>query len=361
MLGYVARRLGLVVPTLFGIFLLNFVIVQLAPGGPVERLIAEFESSESDLAARMGGSEPIAGETFEPQGPYRGNERLSPEILKEIEKQFGFDKPLGERFLGTLVRYAQFDFGDSYFKGKPVADLVIERLPVSISLGLWSTLLIYLIAVPLGIAKAVRRGTRFDVGTSFVVLVCHAVPGFLFAVFLLVVFAGGRFLDWFPLRGLVSENWSDLSWPARIVDYLWHITLPTLAMAIGGFAALALLTRNAFLDEISKLYVTAARGRGASPKRILWRHVFRNAMLIVISGLPGALIGALLTGALFIEVIFSLDGLGLLGFEAALDRDYPIMFGTLFTFTLLGLLINLVSDLAYVAVDPRIDFEAKRR
>lgn len=359
---YIAKRLGLIIPTLLGIMVLNFFIIQVAPGGPVERLLLELSGGASEVQERLGGpfasNEGNAG--ADPSLPYRGAERLRPEFVKEIERMFGFDKPIAERFLITMGRLLVFDFGNSFFRGEPVMKLVLERLPVSISLGLWSTLLIYLIAVPLGIARAVRRGTRFDLWSGIGVLVCHAIPGFLFAILLIVFFAGGRFLNWFPLGGLVSEDWASLSLPAQVIDYFWHMALPTLALTVGGFAALAMITRNSFLEEIGKLYTTAARARGATPRRVLWGHVFRNAMLIVISGLPGALLGILLTGALFIEVIFSLDGLGLLGFEAALNRDYPVMFGTLFVFTLLGLLVNLLSDLAYVWIDPRIDFEGRR-
>lgn len=363
MIRYIAKRLALILPTLLGIMVLNFVIIQIAPGGPVERLLLELSGGGSEVQARLG--QPMAAEDTnaadDPSLPYRGAEQLPPELVKEVERMFGFDRPLHERFFETMGRLLTFDFGTSFFRNEPVTKLVLERLPVSISLGLWSTLLIYLIAVPLGIARAVRRGTRFDLWSGVVVLVCHAIPGFLFAIFLIVFFAGGRFLNWFPLRGLVSENWASLPWPAQIADYFWHMALPILALTIGGFAALAMITRNAFLEEIGKLYTATARARGAGPRRVLWGHVFRNAMLVVISGLPGALLGILLTGALFIEVMFSLDGLGLLGFEAALNRDYPVMFGSLFVFTLLGLLVNLISDLVYVGVDPRIDFEARAR
>lgn len=363
MIRYIAQRLALIVPTLIGIMVLNFFIIQLAPGGPVERLLLELSGGGSEVSARLGGEleNDDTNPAADPSLPYRGAERLRPEFVKEVERMFGFDKPILERFLSTMGRLMTFDFGRSFFKNEPVVDLVLDRLPVSISLGLWSTLLIYLIAVPLGIARAVRRGSRFDLWSGIGVLVCHAIPGFLFAILLIVFFAGGRFLNWFPLRGLVSENWESLSLLGQVGDYFWHMALPTLALTIGGFAALAMITRNAFLEEIGKLYTTAARARGAMPRRVLWGHIFRNAMLIVVSGLPGALLGILLTGALFIEVIFSLDGLGLLAFEAALNRDYPVMFGTLFVFTLLGLLVNLVSDLVYVGIDPRIDFEGRGR
>lgn len=358
MIGYIVQRLLLIAPTLLGVMLLNFFIIQIAPGGPVERMIAQISGEASDLEARLGDGFSSDNSANDPDLPYRGAERLRPELIEEIKKMYGFDKPIERRFFETMGRLVQLDLGASFFRKERVVDLVIERLPVSISLGLWSTLLIYLVSIPLGIARAVRNGSRFDIWSGVVVLTCHAIPAFLFAVFLLVIFAGGRFLDWFPLQGLVSENWRDLSFVELVGDYFWHMALPTAALTVGGFAALTILTRNAFLEEIAKLYVIAARARGASPRRVLWRHIFRNAMLVVISGLPAALIGILLAGALFIEVIFSLDGLGLLGFEAALNRDYPVMFGTLYVFTLIGLLVNLVSDLLYVAIDPRIDFSA---
>jgi len=284
---------------------------------------------------------------------------LDPAFIADLERQFGFDKPPHERFLLMLGNYVRFDFGNSFFRGRPVVDLVIEKLPVSISLGLWSTLLIYLISVPLGIVKAVRDGTRFDAWTSGAVIVGNAVPGFLFAILLIVVFAGGRYLDWFPLRGLTSDNWSDLSWPMRIIDYFWHMTLPVLALVIGGFAGLTMLTKNSFMDQIHQQYVTTARAKGLTERQVLYGHVFRNAMLIVIAGFPAAFIGMLFTGALLIEVIFSLDGIGLLGFESVMYRDYPVVFGTLFFFTLLGLLMHILSDVVYTLVDPRIDFERR--
>jgi microcin C transport system permease protein len=290
---------------------------------------------------------------------YRGAQGLDPEFIKSLEKQFGLDQPLWKRFVLMMSNYLRFDFGNSYFRDKSVASLVLEKMPVSISLGIWTTLLVYLISIPLGIAKAVRDGSRFDVWTSGVVIAGNAVPSFLFAILLVVVFAGGRYFAWFPLRGLVSENWHDLAWPARILDYLWHMALPVTAMVIGGFASLTILTKNSFLEEIHKQYVVTARAKGLDERRVLYGHVFRNAMLIVIAGFPAAFIGVLFTGALLIEVIFSLDGLGLLGFEAALNRDYPVMFATLYFFTLMGLLLGLVGDLTYMLVDPRIDFESR--
>jgi len=369
MLAYITRRLFLVVPTLLGIMIVNFAIVQVAPGGPVERLIAEITGSGVEATARIGGgtgSEVGAGErnTSGPvdtgtTGKYRGAQGLDPEFIKEIERQFGFDKPAHVRFGIMLRSYVTFDFGQSFFRDRDVVDLIVEKLPVSISLGLWTTLLVYLISIPLGIAKAVRDGTRFDVWTSGVVIVGNAIPGFLFAILLIVVFAGGRYLDWFPLRGLVSNDWHDLSWPMRILDYFWHLALPILSLVIGGFAGLTMLTKNSFLDQINQQYVVTARAKGLAEKRVLYGHVFRNAMLIVIAGFPGAFIGVLFTGALLIEVIFSLDGLGLLGFEAVIDRDYPIMFASLYFFTLLGLILGIIGDITYMLVDPRIDFESR--
>ncbi len=370
MLAYIVRRLLLVIPTLFGIMVVNFIIVQVAPGGPVERLIAEIAGSGVEATARIGGgsgsevgagernaSGPAAGDGT--TGKYRGAQGLDPDFIKEIERQFGFDKPAHVRF-GIMIRsYVTFDFGQSFFRDRDVVDLVIEKLPVSISLGLWTTLLVYFISIPLGIAKAVRDGTRFDIWTSGVVIIGNAIPGFLFAILLIVLFAGGRYLDWFPLRGLVSDDWHDLTWPMRILDYFWHLTLPIISLVIGGFAGLTMLTKNSFLDQINQQYVVTARAKGLAENRVLYGHVFRNAMLIVIAGFPAAFIGILFTGALLIEVIFSLDGLGLLGFEAVIDRDYPIMFASLYFFTLLGLVLGIVGDITYMLVDPRIDFETR--
>ena len=366
MFAYILRRLALIPLTLFGIIAINFAIVQVAPGGPVERMLAQIKGTAVEATARIsgaGGSE-IASASRQPsssggESRYRGARGLDPEFIKEIERQFGFDKPAHERFFRMVLDYLRFDLGESYYRDREVLDLVIDKLPVSISLGVWSTLIIYLISVPLGIAKAVRDGSRFDVATSSVVIVGYAVPAFLFAILLIVVFAGGRYLDWFPLRGLVSDHWDALSWPDRILDYFWHLTLPVTSMVIGGFAALTMLTKNSFLEEINKQYVVTARAKGLSERRVLYGHVFRNAMLLVIAGFPAALVSMLFTGALLIEVIFSLDGLGLLGFEAVINRDYPVMFGTLYIFGLIGLLLKLVSDLTYHLVDPRIDFETR--
>ncbi len=368
MAAYILRRLLLMIPTLFGIILLNFFIVQLAPGGPVEQMIAKLQGMDTSATTRFtGGGSDVAATSQQAQnlssssgsGKYRGAQGLDPEFIASLEKQFGFDKPAGERFWLMLKNYLRFDFGDSYFQDKKVVDLVLEKMPVSISLGLWTTLLIYLISIPLGIKKAMRDGSPFDVWTSGVIVVGYAVPGFLFAIMLIVLFAGGTYLDWFPLRGLMSDNWEELSWPARILDYFWHLALPVTAMVISGFAGLTILTKNSFLEEINKQYVLTARAKGLGERYILYRHVFRNAMLIVIAGFPAALMGIFLTGSLLIETIFSLDGLGLLGFESALNRDYPVMFGTLYIFTLLGFVIKLVSDLMLTWVDPRIDFQSQ--
>ena len=367
MLAYIVRRLLLIVPTLFGIMLVNFVIIQAAPGGPVEQTLARIKGTAGEATARVGGGAggdvatgqaPRAG-TGDTTSQYRGARGMDPELIRQLEKMYGFDRPPGERFVKMLRSYLVLDFGQSFFRDRPVLGLVLEKLPVSISLGLWTSVVIYLISIPLGVAKAVRDGSAFDVWTSAAVIVGYAIPGFLFAILLVVVFAGGSFLDWFPLRGLVSPGWRDLSWPQKILDYLWHMALPVAALVIGGFAGLTMLTKNAFLEELGKQYVITARAKGLSGPRVLYGHVFRNSMLLVIAGFPAALIGILFTGALLIEVIFSLDGLGLLGFEAAINRDYPVMFGTLYIYTLISLVLNLASDLTYVAVDPRIDFERR--
>jgi microcin C transport system permease protein len=368
MLAYLVRRLLLIIPTLFGIMVLNFLIVQAAPGGPVEQVIARLQGMGANATQRIGGGgEENMQQMVKPgeqmvgggSSRYKGAQGLDPEFIKELEVQFGFDKPLWERFTIMIQKYAMFDFGKSYFRDQRVIDLVLQKLPVSISLGLWSTLLIYLISIPLGIKKAVKDGTPFDVWTSAAIIVGYAIPSFLFAVLLVVLFAGGRYFSWFPLRGIVSDNWADLGTLAQIGDYLWHMILPVTALVIGGFASLTMLTKNSFLDEINKLYVTAARAKGITEKKVLYGHVFRNAMLIVIAGFPAAFISILFTGSLLIEVIFSLDGLGLLGFESAINRDYPVMFGTLYFFTLLGLVMNIVGDITYTLVDPRIDFEKR--
>jgi len=364
MTAYIIRRLLLIVPTLLGIMVINFVVIQLAPGGPVEQAIAQLTGEGAQITERItragtGEALQVSTKAQDVTGRYRGAQGLDPEFIEELEKRFGFDKPMHERFVLMIGNYLVFDFGESFFRDRKVVDLVLEKMPVSISLGVWTTLLVYLISIPLGIAKAVRDGSRFDIWTSAAVVVGNAIPGFLFAVFLLVLFAGGSYLDWFPLSGLVSENWHELSWPDRILDYLWHMVLPISALVIGGFATLTMLTKNSFLDQVQQQYVTTARAKGLTERRVLYGHVFRNAMLIVIAGFPAAFISVLFTGSVLIEVIFSLDGLGLLGFEAAFARDYPVMFGTLYFFSLLGLLLGLAGDLMYTVIDPRIDFETR--
>jgi microcin C transport system permease protein len=365
--AYVLRRVLLMIPTLIGIMAITFVIVQFAPGGPVERVIAQLTGSEVSATARIsGGGGDFAGTGINQQGggdavmsKYRGAQGLDPEFIKSLEKQFGFDKPPLERFGLMIWNYARFDFGQSYFRDISVLDLIAEKLPVSISLGLWMTLLSYAISIPLGIRKAVRDGSRFDTWTSAVIIVGYAIPGFLFAILLIILFAGGSFLDWFPLRGLTSDNWSSLSWPAKIVDYFWHLVLPLTALSLSAFATTTLLTKNSFLDEIRKQYVMTARAKGLTERQVLYGHVFRNAMLLVIAGFPGAFVSSFFAGALLIETIFSLDGLGLLGFESVVGRDYPVVFATLYIFSLMGLVMRLVSDLTYTWIDPRIDFEKR--
>jgi microcin C transport system permease protein len=352
--AYLLRRLLLVIPTLFGIIAINFVVVQFAPGGPVEQVVAELRG-HSTMSVISGATSDMGV-----QGSYRGSSGLDPHVLDEIRKMFGFDKPPLTRFLDMVGGYLRFVFGRSFFRGRSVISLIASRLPVSVSLGAWSTLLIYVISIPLGVRKAVHDGSRFDIVTSAIVLVGYAVPSFLFAIMLVVLFAGGSYLHWFPLRGLTSEGSADWSVPARIVDYAWHMTLPIIAVVAGGFASLTMLTKNCFLEEIRKQYTVTARAKGASERRVLYGHVFRNAMLLIVAGFPQAFIGILFTSALLVEIVFSLNGLGQLGFEAAIQRDYPVMFGTLYIFTLLGLLMQIVGDLLYTVVDPRIDFEARR-
>jgi len=359
MLSYIARRIALMVPTLFGILLISFVIVQFAPGGPVERVISQLQNPNSGASDRVGGGSGGDSGAQSGDSSYRGAQGLDPAFIKELEKQFGFDKPAHERFAKMLSDYIRFDFGRSYFRDAPVLQLIKEKLPVSISLGLWMTLLSYAISIPLGIRKAVKDGSRFDTWTSAVVIVGYAIPGFLFAILLIVLFAGGSFWQVFPLRGLYSDNFSELSFFGKIVDYLWHIALPVTAMALGAFATSTLLTKNSFLDEIRKQYVLTARMKGLSERGVLYGHVFRNAMLIVIAGFPGAFVHALFAGSLLIETIFSLDGLGLLSFEAIVNRDYPVVFANLYIFSLIGLFVHLITDLTYTWVDPRIDFETR--
>ncbi len=371
MAAYIVRRLLLMIPTIFGIMAISFVVVQFAPGGPVEQVIAQLQGTDVSATARIGGTSggDLAGAGADTSGgsaaadsitsKYRGARGLDPEFIRELERQFGFDKPPLERFGLMLWNYLRFDFGESYFRDITVIDLIKEKMPVSISLGIWMTILAYAVSIPLGIRKAVKDGSRFDVWTSAIVVVAYAVPGFLFAIFLIVFFAGGTFFDWFPLRGLTSDNWSELSWPARIVDYFWHLALPLISMALAAFATTTLLTKNSFLDEIRKQYVVTARAKGLTEREVLYGHVFRNAMLIVIAGFPAAFIGVLFAGSLLIEMIFSLDGLGLLGFESVINRDYPVVFATLYIFSLLGLVVQLISDLTYTWIDPRIDFESR--
>jgi microcin C transport system permease protein len=357
MAAYILRRLLLIIPTLLGIIVINFVIIQAAPGGPVEQAIANLEGFKGGTG-RLGGSanEAASGDTSR----YRGGQGLDPELVKEIERMYGFDKPAPERLWIMIKHYAQLDFGDSFFRDAKVVDLIAEKMPVSVSLGLWSTLIMYLVSIPLGIAKATRHGSTFDVWTSSAIVIGYAIPAFLFAILLIVVFAGGSYWDWFPLRGLTSDDFAQLSWAGKVGDYFWHLALPITALVIGNFATMTLLTKNSFLDEIGKQYVITAKAKGLSNRRVLYGHVFRNAMLLVIAGFPSAFIGIFFTGSLLVEVIFSLDGLGLLSFESAMNRDYPVVFGSLFIFTLVGLLVKLIGDLTYSLVDPRIDFDSRK-
>lgn len=369
MTAYIIRRLLLVIPTLWAIVTINFFIIQLAPGGPVDQMIANMQGNQGSLMDRFVGSgqqelvSPSAGEgersSRTGDSAYRGARGLTEADIAAIEARFGFDKPIHVRYVEMLWNYLRFDFGESLFRGRTVVELIVERMPVSISLGLWSTLIIYLVSIPLGIRKAVKHSTPFDVWTSSVIFAANAIPSFLFAVLLIILFAGGSYFDWFPLRGLVSNNWDELSLLGKIGDYLWHMVLPVTALVIGGFAGLTMLTKNSFLDEIHKQYVLTARAKGCTEKKILYGHVFRNAMLIIIAGFPAAFISIFFTGALLIETIFSLDGLGLLGLESVLQRDYPVIFSTLYVFTLMGLLMGIISDLMYTWIDPRIDFEVR--
>ena len=360
--AYILRRLALIIPTLVGIMLLSFTVVQFAPGGPVEQIIAEITGQDSGDRLSGGNNEINtfdAGGTSDVSGRYRGAQGLDPEFIKKLEAQFGFDKPAYERFLTMMWNYARFDFGESFFRNESVINLIVEKMPVSISLGLWVMLLSYAISIPLGIRKAVKDGETFDTWTSGVLVIGYAVPGFLVAVLLLIMFAGSSFFQWFPSRGLTSDNWADLSTWGKIIDYFWHLTLPLIAIALGAFTTMTFLTKNSFLDEIRKQYVITARAKGLSERQVLYGHVFRNAMLLIIAGFPGAFISAFFSGSLLIEQVFSLDGLGLLGFESIINRDYPVVFATLYIFSLLGLVVNLVSDFLYTIVDPRIDFESR--
>lgn len=358
MLSYIFRRLILIVPTLIGIMCINFFLVQFVPGGPIEQIISDLEKNSSFLDSIGGGSQEVR--TSDGLESYKGSVGLPKDFIDELEAQFGFDKPLWERFFSMMYDYITFDFGDSYFRSISVIELIIEKMPVSISLGLWTTLLAYMISIPLGIRKALLDGSSFDNWTSTLIIIGYSIPGFLFAIFLLVLFAGGSYLQLFPIRGLVSSNFENMSFFGQIKDYFWHIALPVTASTVSAFATLTLLTKNSFLDEIKKQYVITARSKGLSDQRVLYGHVFRNAMLIIIAGFPGLFISVFFGSSLIIETIFSLDGLGRLGFEAAVSRDYPVVFGTLYIFGLLGLVVGLLSDLMYVWVDPRIDFEKRQ-
>lgn len=363
MAAYILRRLLLIVPTMLGIMAIAFVVIQFAPGGPVEKVIADLTGAAGGASDRVsGGAGDFSNQNLgdDLNSKYRGAQGLDPEFIKQLEAQFGFDKPPLQRFFIMVWDYLRFDFGDSFFRDVSIVDLILEKMPVSISLGIWLTLLQYGISIPLGITKAVNDGSKFDIWTSTVVVIGYAIPGFLFAIMLIVFFAGSEFFDWFPLRGLTSDNWEELSWFGKIIDYFWHLALPITALALAAFATTTFLTKNSFLDEIRKQYVVTARAKGLSERRVLYGHVFRNAMLIIIAGFPGAFITAFFTGSLLIEVIFSLDGLGLLGFESVLNRDYAVVFATLYIFSLMGLIVNLISDVAYMMIDPRIDFDARK-
>jgi microcin C transport system permease protein len=368
MTAYIARRILFMIPTIFGIMLVSFVVVQFAPGGPVERVIAQLSGADTGATSRISGSSSgefssrgagASGPQAEVNSKYRGAQGLDPAFIKSLEQQFGFDKPAYERFFIMLWNYVRFDFGKSYFRDVSVLQLISEKLPVSISLGVWMTLLSYLISIPLGIRKAVRDGSQFDIWTSGVIIVGYAIPGFLFAILLIILFAGGSFFQLFPLRGLVSDGWSQFPWWQKIFDYFWHLVLPIVSMGLAAFATMTLLTKNSFLEELRKQYVLTARAKGCSETQVLYGHIFRNAMLLVIAGFPAAFVSAFFAGALLIETIFSLDGLGLLSFESVLNRDYPVVFANLYIFALVGLVVNLISDLTYTWIDPRIDFETR--
>ncbi|MBY5986610.1 microcin C ABC transporter permease YejB [Roseovarius atlanticus] len=357
--AYIVRRLLLIIPTLIGIMIINFALVQFLPGGPVEQAIADIQGQGDVFGGFAGGEQDGAVTGNEGDSGYIGSQGLPPEFIAELEAQFGLDKPPLERFLTMLGNYATFDFGESYFRKIDVMDLVLEKMPVSITLGIWTMLLSYLVSIPLGIRKAVKDGSSFDTWTSGIIIAAYAIPAFLFGIMLLVLFAGGSYWQIFPLRGLTSDGWEELSVIGKVLDYLWHIVLPVTALSIGGFATLTILTKNSFLDEIKKQYVMTARAKGLTERRVLYGHVFRNGMLIVIAGFPGVFVSVFFTGSLLIETIFSLDGLGRLFFEAAIGRDYPVMFATLYLTTLIGLVVALIGDLTYVLIDPRIDFEKR--
>jgi microcin C transport system permease protein len=366
MTAYIVRRLLFMIPTVFGIMLVSFVVIQFAPGGPVERVISQLSGRDTGATSRISGSSGDfgsqgigSGAQGDMNSKYRGAQGLDPAFIKQLEKQFGFDKPAYERFFLMLWNYSRFDFGKSYFRDVSVIQLIKEKLPVSISLGVWMTLLSYLISIPLGIRKAVRDGSPFDVWTSGIIIIGYAIPGFLFAILLIVLFAGGSFFQIFPLRGLVSDGWSQFTWYHKIGDYFWHLTLPIISMGLASFATMTLLTKNSFLEELRKQYVLTARAKGCTERQVLYGHIFRNAMLIVIAGFPAAFVSAFFAGSLLIETIFSLDGLGLLSFESVLNRDYPVVFANLYIFALVGLVVNLISDLTYTWIDPRIDFESR--
>ncbi len=367
MVAYLIKRLLLVIPTLIGVLTITFILAQFAPGGPVERIMAQLTGTDAGATARFGGGSGGDGASARPTtagsegvgSKYRGSQGLDPKFIEDLKKQFGFDKPWYERYAKLVWDFARFDFGRSYYRDISVIELIKEKMPVSISLGIWMLLATYLISIPLGIRKAVHDGSPFDVWTSGALVVGYAIPGFLFAVLLIVLFAGGSFFQWFPLRGLHSDNWAELSTFGRITDYFWHLTLPLIAMAVGSFTTMALLTKNSFLDEIKKQYVTTARSKGISETRVLYGHVFRNAMLLIIAGFPSAFVSAFLTGSLLIEQIFSLDGLGLLGFESIINRDYPVVFATVYIYAMIGTVLHIVSDFIYTLVDPRIDFETR--
>ena len=366
MTAYIVRRLLFMIPTIIGIMLVSFAVIQFAPGGPVERVIAQISGRDTGAGSRISGSSSDFGNQgaggaaqAEVNSKYRGAQGLDPAFIKSLEKQFGFDKPAYERFLLMMWNYSRFDFGKSYFRDVSVVQLIKEKLPVSISLGVWMTLLSYLISIPLGIRKAVQDGSPFDVWTSGIIIIGYAIPGFLFAILLIVLFAGGSFLQIFPLRGLVSDGWAQFTWYHKIADYFWHLTLPIISMGLASFATMTLLTKNSFLEELRKQYVLTARAKGCSERQVLYGHIFRNARLLVIAGFPAAFVSAFFAGALLIETIFSLDGLGLLSFESVLNRDYPVVFANLYIFALVGLVVNLISDLTYTWIDPRIDFETR--